>query len=258
MRGAVWKSVAGLGDSSLQRTQFALLHSTPFSSSKWKSKSSSMDGGGGQESSKTYLRYSVRQKRSDAKSALKNLLLNGKSSKQYIQDDFDKHHQPKRTGKSKFHRSSLRKSQCNASKRWQNKNSFNQEYCDDPGTPSTFGGQRSFTWNWSAENLHFQSSSTGFEWRENSQWTKSGEKFWNESDVEEESSDIDLQSHRVTLGLPASGPLKLDDLKRAFRSSALKWHPDKHQSSSQAALAEERFKLCVDAYNSLSSALKPS
>ncbi|KAL1293276.1 hypothetical protein AAHE18_19G061500 [Arachis hypogaea] len=61
-------------------------------------------------------------------------------------------------------------------------------------------------------------------------------------------------SDRTILGLPATGPLKIEDVKNAFRLSALKWHPDKHQGPSQA-MAEEKFKLCVNAYKSLCNAL---
>ncbi|CAL1379866.1 unnamed protein product [Linum trigynum] len=58
-----------------------------------------------------------------------------------------------------------------------------------------------------------------------------------------------------TLGLPLSGPLEIEEVKNAFRESALKWHPDRsHQGDSQVAAAE-KFKLCVSAYKSLSSAL---
>ncbi|KAJ8551637.1 hypothetical protein K7X08_021652 [Anisodus acutangulus] len=59
-------------------------------------------------------------------------------------------------------------------------------------------------------------------------------------------------SERAILGLPPRGPLKIEDVKNAFRLSALKWHPDKHQGPSQAA-AEEKFKSCVTAYKSLCS-----
>ncbi|KAI4378472.1 hypothetical protein MLD38_015949 [Melastoma candidum] len=57
-------------------------------------------------------------------------------------------------------------------------------------------------------------------------------------------------SDRLALGLKASGPLKIDDVKNAYRSCALKWHPDRHQGSSKA-VAEEKFKICSAAYQSL-------
>ncbi|XP_057537329.1 uncharacterized protein LOC130815016 [Amaranthus tricolor] len=59
-----------------------------------------------------------------------------------------------------------------------------------------------------------------------------------------------LASERTALGLSASGPLKLEDVKNAYRTCALKWHPDRHLGSSKAA-AEEKFKLCTAAYQSL-------
>ncbi|EPS64579.1 hypothetical protein M569_10202, partial [Genlisea aurea] len=59
---------------------------------------------------------------------------------------------------------------------------------------------------------------------------------------------------RKILGLPTAGPLYVNDVKAAFRESALKWHPDKHQGPSQGD-AEEKFKKCVSAYKSLCSAL---
>ncbi|KAI3996937.1 hypothetical protein MKX01_021213 [Papaver californicum] len=64
------------------------------------------------------------------------------------------------------------------------------------------------------------------------------------------SSASDLASDRLALGLRASGPLKLEDVKNAYRSCALRWHPDRHQGCSKD-LAEEKFKLCGAAYQSL-------
>ncbi|KAJ6296971.1 hypothetical protein OIU78_022653 [Salix suchowensis] len=84
-------------------------------------------------------------------------------------------------------------------------------------------------------------------------------KLREESSAEDSESDnasysVGSHSDRTILGLPLTGPLKIEDVKNAFRLSALKWHPDKHQGASQAA-AGERFKLCVDAYKSLCDAL---
>ncbi|VFQ74085.1 unnamed protein product [Cuscuta campestris] len=60
----------------------------------------------------------------------------------------------------------------------------------------------------------------------------------------------DLRSQRLALGLNASGPLNLEDVKNAYRSCALKWHPDRHQGPSKV-VAEEKFKACSSAYQSL-------
>ncbi|RZC20683.1 hypothetical protein D0Y65_007166 [Glycine soja] len=61
-------------------------------------------------------------------------------------------------------------------------------------------------------------------------------------------------SDRLALGLSVSGPLKLEDVKNAYRPCALKWHPDRHQGSSKA-VAEEKFELCSAAYQSLCDSL---
>jgi len=98
----------------------------------------------------------------------------------------------------------------------QNWKSFDDDECTD--TPyGTFGGKRSFTWYWPGENDELGSSPSGFQWRDESQSTKSRKKFLNESDVdeEEESAHDDLQSYRITLGLPILGPLKLEHIKAA-------------------------------------------
>ncbi|KAF6151830.1 hypothetical protein GIB67_010404 [Kingdonia uniflora] len=50
-----------------------------------------------------------------------------------------------------------------------------------------------------------------------------------------ENSDPDLSSDRSILGLSTYGPLKLEDVKTAYRTCALKWHPDRHQGSTKPA-----------------------
>ncbi|KAI4300685.1 hypothetical protein L6164_034033 [Bauhinia variegata] len=122
---------------------------------------------------------------------------------------------------------------------------------------SAFGGNRFFYWSFMNEG--------------NPQWRRSArysyyEKSWNwrqrsddEYDFSSESdnADSDLASHRLALGLSASGPLKHEDVKNAYRACALKWHPDRHQGSSKA-MAEEKFKLCSAAYQSLCDKLRIS
>lgn len=80
---------------------------------------------------------------------------------------------------------------------------------------SAFGGNRFFYWSFINE--------------ENSQWGRSGRfsnfgKSWNwrhqsendyDSSSESDSSDLDLGPDRLVLGLTASGPLKLEDVKNA-------------------------------------------
>ncbi|PON44499.1 DnaJ domain containing protein [Parasponia andersonii] len=112
---------------------------------------------------------------------------------------------------------------------------------------SAFGGNQFYYWSFTNED----------QWRNSSRYSRNS---WNwrhrieeeeyENEYECESSESELASHRLALGLSASGPLKLEDVKRAYRTCALKWHPDRHQGSSKA-VAEEKFKLCSAAYQSL-------
>ncbi|CAO2831033.1 unnamed protein product [Amaranthus hypochondriacus] len=121
---------------------------------------------------------------------------------------------------------------------------------------ATFG-DRAYTWSFNSWTGSSQRSTPRFDWGEFFHRTSDQQQRWqasHESDSENEVCDVGLRSERVILGLPQNGVLKLKDVKNAFHLSALKWHPDKHQGPSQAA-AEEKFKLCVSAYNSLCSAL---
>ncbi|XP_020260111.1 uncharacterized protein LOC109836573 isoform X2 [Asparagus officinalis] len=235
--------------------------------------------GRGQKPSKAQVRFAVRQKRSDTKRALKDFLLYGKSSKHYSQDDGfnwsaeETDRQDAKAKNSSHGSKSSGKSNPNSSthsgrgkhKTWRRKQQF-YDIDDDGLNPeniftATFGGQKCYTWSFTwTENLNFNNTWRGFDFGGESKKEKAREKFWNESDFDEDEEptrDVGCHAHRVTLGLPTTGPLKLDDIKNAFRTSALKWHPDKHQGPSQD-MAAEKFKLCVNAYNSLCSALKAS
>ncbi|KAK9290617.1 hypothetical protein L1049_008789 [Liquidambar formosana] len=116
---------------------------------------------------------------------------------------------------------------------------------------SAFGGNRYFYWSFiNEENPHWRSSS-GYSSNYRTSWNWRGRiEDEYDSSTESDSSELDLASHRVALGLSASGPLKLEEVKNAYRVCALKWHPDRHQGSSKA-VAEEKFKLCSAAYQSL-------
>uniref|UniRef100_A0A0E0DKW6 J domain-containing protein n=1 Tax=Oryza meridionalis TaxID=40149 RepID=A0A0E0DKW6_9ORYZ len=200
-----------------------------------------------------HIRFAVREKRADAKAALKNILLNGGP----CQEGSNKQkRQQKGSGRSKLTNSSYGKNPHRKGKSAQKWKNFDEDDCSD--TPyGNFGGKRSFTWYWPGEDDQ-SGSPSGFQWQDESQSNKSRERVWNESDVDGEEPCYDnLRSHRISLGLPPLGPLELDHIKSAFRASALKWHPDKHQGASQAE-AEEKFKRCVEAYKALSVAFKPS
>lgn len=74
---------------------------------------------------------------------------------------------------------------------------------------------KGFTWSYDAwENYHFSEYGKQFEWKENSKSEKA-KRVRSDMDDEDESCDVGSHTHRVTLGLPPTGPLKLDDVKSA-------------------------------------------
>lgn len=271
-----WRSFLILRNSLTQSATpyVALFHSTAPSFEKWKSKWNSPDARA-QQPSKTYIKYVTRRKRADTRRALGNLLFGSGSSKLSFQDDSTRWDVDGKSGWSSEHADcsdcSGRKGRSKSSARRGGKlnkrsnckdrrESLFDNFEEHPETifEATFGNRR-YTWSFMSRNdSSFHSSTTGFEWREHC--SRSNNKKWDAEsegdDSEDESCVVGSFSDRKILGLPPSGTLKIEDVKIAFRLSALKWHPDKHQGPSQA-MAEERFKLCVNAYKSLCSALSP-
>ncbi|CAH8390192.1 unnamed protein product [Eruca vesicaria subsp. sativa] len=128
---------------------------------------------------------------------------------------------------------------------------------------TAFGGSRgfsfSFTYEEEDEPRWGRHHSSKFSNNSKRSWRSKHRIYEDEDDEEDgytstESSDSEsepnLASHRQALGLSPSGPLNLKDVKNAFRTCALKWHPDRHQGSTKEA-AEAKFKLCSVAYDSL-------
>ncbi|WOL10712.1 hypothetical protein Cni_G19471 [Canna indica] len=134
---------------------------------------------------------------------------------------------------------------------YRNKRNGAFEFCpsddeDDVETifRSTFGGARfSYRSFDSSQNFYWSSSSRGSQ-RSSRNWTYESDDEY-DAFVQQE-----FTSERLALGLRASGPLKLEEVKNAYRTCALKWHPDRHQGSSKVA-AEEKFKHCSAAYKTL-------
>ncbi|XP_038987719.1 uncharacterized protein LOC103699931 isoform X2 [Phoenix dactylifera] len=248
MQAAMWKSLPSLRNPLYPFPHFASFHSTPISLAKWKSKWDDKGERTSRKPSKDEDLYWC----ADGISSRNANVENGSHG-------FDSIPRSRKSGKSKPYSSSCSgKGKHGGSKRWQNSQSYYDE--DDYGHPETifeavFGGHKGFTWSYASwQNFHFNYSTSRSERSNESRWEKAWKRVWSERDVYD---DLDVGSHsdRATLGLPPTGPLKLDDVKSAFHASALKWHPDKHQGPSQA-MAEEKFKLCVNAYNSLCNALK--
>jgi len=66
---------------------------------------------------------------------------------------------------------------------------------------------------------------------------------------------MQFQDYYEVLGVPRKA--SADDIKKAYRKLALKWHPDRHKGKAQAA-AEVRFKQISEAYEVLSDSEKRS
>ncbi|KAG8371857.1 hypothetical protein BUALT_Bualt12G0006600 [Buddleja alternifolia] len=118
---------------------------------------------------------------------------------------------------------------------------------------SAFGGPRYFYWSFTTDDEPRYRNTSGYStnYRTSSRW-----QYEYDDDEEYDSSyksvkpSRDMTSDRLALGMSASGPLNLEDVKIAYRACALKWHPDRHQGASKV-VAEEKFKVCSAAYQSL-------
>uniref|UniRef100_A0A0E0I0E5 J domain-containing protein n=1 Tax=Oryza nivara TaxID=4536 RepID=A0A0E0I0E5_ORYNI len=127
------------------------------------------------------------------------------------------------------------------------------EFCtsdeDEPETVfrNAFRGQQTFYWSFDSDDFcrrnHRRSHS------------ESSRRWSYETDDEDETpAQTEVSLARQALGLSTSGPLKLEDVKSAYRTCALRWHPDRHNGSTKAT-AEEKFKHCSAAYQILCDSL---
>ncbi|CAH9110073.1 unnamed protein product [Cuscuta epithymum] len=114
------------------------------------------------------------------------------------------------------------------------------------------GGKDYYRWSFVNEDVRDRHSSRHSNIHGNSKWRF---RFKDEYGYDDKSTECDthesgLVSERLALGLNASGPLNLEDVKNAYRACAFKWHPDRHQGPSKI-VAEEKFKACSAAYRLL-------
>ncbi|KAB5552850.1 hypothetical protein DKX38_010161 [Salix brachista] len=132
---------------------------------------------------------------------------------------------------------------------------------------STFGGNRIFYWSFINEETPRWKNSSDYSYNYERNWRyRVEEDYDSSSEFDSDHSESDFASDRLALGLSASSPLKLEDVKHAwvltrlvaqlhisqllYQACALKWYPDRHQGSSKA-VAEEKFKPCSAAYQSI-------
>ncbi|KAL3353537.1 hypothetical protein AABB24_018319 [Solanum stoloniferum] len=274
-----WRNVLILKNSLIQSTRIvsstqspnthlSSFHSTSICSEKWKNKWNS-DFRGSQQPTKNYIRYETRQKRADSKKALKNLLFYGASGNSFenesstINDRWDMDRDDRSEKKSEYKSAARLRDRSRRRMRKMKKRRLCEEFDEYPESvfEATFGNKW-YTWSFrpgkssSFEDLFSRRQETDWSEQRHYRWDNETE---NETHTESknESCNIGSYSERTVLGLPPRGPLKIEDVKNAFRLSALKWHPDKHQGPSQAA-AEDKFKTCVTAYKSLCNAFSPA
>lgn len=222
-------------------------------------------GGSTERPSKNYIRFETRQKRADTKRALKGLLFNdtfqdyfpNMKGKNCANENADHSDSSKKKSRTKSSSRNANKAQYKRIKRKLQREGYSDDDNSERVCHATFRN-KSYTWSFKSwEDTNSRNSTNEFEWREYCNWSDDRNSKWqNPSDIEsdDELCSVGSSSDRRLLGLPSEGPLKIEDVKNAFRLSALKWHPDKHQGPSQET-AEEKFKLCVSAYKSLCTAL---
>lgn len=97
--------------------------------------------------------------------------------------------------------------------------SFSEDFDSETMFHATFGN-RCYTWSFrNRQGPSCENSTSGFEWREHSDWTNSRSRKWKSaSDAESDNDDsccVGSSSDRTILGLPPVGPLKIEDVKNA-------------------------------------------
>ncbi|CAN6464046.1 unnamed protein product [Victoria cruziana] len=195
--------------------------------------------------------YSKRFRRMEAK---RTLLRNVSAYADYLfqswNDHDDPHHSSRNETASSWYKKAFtggaRKanpSRCSEESPWQSyrkKSGFHFYSDEDEEVENIFRyaffGNRCFYWSFTREEDFNESSHwrnfSGNDHRRSWSW-RYGEYDPNDSSAAGNSTTSCSVSDRLILGLNASGPLKLEDVKSAYRTCALKWHPDRHQGSSK-------------------------
>uniref|UniRef100_A0A0D6R4G7 J domain-containing protein n=1 Tax=Araucaria cunninghamii TaxID=56994 RepID=A0A0D6R4G7_ARACU len=253
----------------------ACLHSTAPSQAKWRNKWSS-EVHGSTDPLKKYGKYEKRILRAEANKALKRLQNMKMPPRKSFQAGMPKWNAWRKQNQQTWSNESYWKNSTNqANSKGKNRHnartnhsartaervykrkrkSNHPQFCWDSDDPDErifemrFGG-RSFYWSFSDwDDLKWQST-----WRSTWQYNRTHREEYSDSDVSDDvTPPTGSASDRKTLGLAPHGPLKLEDVKQAFRECALKWHPDRNPGPSKV-IAEEKFKRCGAAYKALCDA----
>ncbi|XP_059307918.1 uncharacterized protein LOC132059349 isoform X1 [Lycium ferocissimum] len=254
VKDALIQSTRIVASTQSQNTHLASFHSTSICSQKWKNKFNS-EFRGSQPPTKDYIRYATRQKRADSKKALKNLLFYGASGNSFesesstIDDRWDVDRDDRSEKKSEYKSAARRRDRLRRRMRKMKKRRLSEDFEEYPETvfQATFGNKW-YTWcsrpgkSSPFEDLFSRRQETDWSEQRHCRWDNETE---NETQTESnyESFNVGSYSERTILGLPPRGPLKIEDVKNAFRLSALKWHPDKHQGPSQVSLSRREIQI---------------
>uniref|UniRef100_A0A7N0ZVI0 J domain-containing protein n=1 Tax=Kalanchoe fedtschenkoi TaxID=63787 RepID=A0A7N0ZVI0_KALFE len=246
-----------LGQKLLPASNSALFHSTPSSSQKRRTKWDDFRSSGNH--TKNHIRFQIRQKRADSKKALRDLVDKGGFPNFTTEDCYSRRNFERVSdwdGEPEDHSNSSSKqakhnrhnrSSDKARKQRLRRKLRNEDSDDEYDGPSdrifyaTFGGKK-FTWSFNSWNDSFSfEDMDDFYWKGDRTNSNHNRKEWRwnknyESQPNDESREtysIGSTSDRTLLGLSPRGPLKIEEVKVAFRQSALKWHPDKHEGPSK-------------------------
>ncbi|KAJ3678666.1 hypothetical protein LUZ60_002469 [Juncus effusus] len=151
----------------------------------------------------------------------------------------------------------------NSRNNYRNNGAFDSSDDDDEEAQTFFRsdfGREKFSY-WSFENSNFRNNTSRnsyYYFRNSNKWTYDDDSDSDNEDFGTSSTQFGTKNEvclaRETLGLSVSGPLKLEEVKNAYRMCALRWHPDRHHGSSKVE-AEEKFKHCGAAYKTLCDSL---
>lgn len=239
----------------LNHINFSLFHSTPVLDRRRRTHWDS-GGGGNRDSYKKFNQYAKRSRKQHSKQEfLRSVGAFAEELFQSWQSGFDDKDSKERSwirrefdGKSSKGRWTSTQGPYSTSRR-------GFDFCkdDDDSDVETifhgsFGGSRFFYCSFVDDD--FPGTRGSFRYSNNYRTSWKWRHVDEEEDYDTSSESDSSESDRLALGLCPSGPLKMEDVKKAYRICALKWHPDRHEGKFKA-VAEEKFKACSAAYQSL-------
>ncbi|KAF9680713.1 hypothetical protein SADUNF_Sadunf06G0150200 [Salix dunnii] len=188
--------------------------------------------------------YSRRPKRSRRLNVKETLFRNVNAYTNHIfqssQDIFDEEDPTSSSGPSWFRQQYSKGSKNNRTSNQGTRScskSSDHEFCEDQDYfdvdtlfRSTFGGSRVFYWSFINEETPRWKNSSGYSYNYERNWRyRVEEDYDSSSEFDSNQSEADFASDKLALGLSASGPLKLEDVKHAWFS--LDWQLQRKSSN---------------------------